>query len=83
MMDQTVTTAEDLGINPLEDTNSDAALAYADERRENIRTFVRTSPEYYIHMFDKIGASSRFTPTFNAMVAMTIVDSFKGKPMLD
>lgn len=51
--------------NPLEDTNTDAARAYAQERRDNIRTFVRTSPDYYIKSFDKIGASSRFTPTFN------------------
>ena len=51
--------------NPLEDTESDAARAYAEERKENIRTFVRTSPEYYIRNFDRIGASSRFTPTFN------------------
>ena len=36
----------DLGINPLEDTESEAALAYAEERRENIRTFVRTSPDH-------------------------------------
>jgi len=57
-------------INPLEDTQSDAALAYAEERRNNIRTFVRTSPEYYIRNFDKIGASSRFTPTFNLMAGL-------------
>ena len=57
-------------INPLEDTESDAALAYAEERRENIRTFVRTSPDYYIQNFDKIGASSRFTPTFNLMAGL-------------
>ena len=55
----------DHGVNPLEDTESDAALAYAEERRDNIRTFVETNPDYYIRMFDKIGASSRFTPTFN------------------
>lgn len=60
----------DLGVNPLEDTESEAALAYAEERRENIRTFVRTSPDYYIQMFDKIGASSKFTPTFNAMAGL-------------
>ncbi|MEO1138369.1 MAG: ABC transporter permease subunit [Pseudomonadota bacterium] len=54
-------------VNPLEDTESEAALAYAEERRENIRTFVRTNPDYYIQNFDKIGASSRFTPTFNLM----------------
>ena len=60
----------DLGVNPLEDTESEAALAYAEERRENIRTFVRTNPEYYIRMFDKIGASSRFTPTWNLFAGL-------------
>ena len=60
----------DLGINPLEDTESAAAQAYAEERRENIRTFVRTNPEYYIRMFDKIGASSKFTPTFNLFAGL-------------
>jgi len=58
------------GVNPLEDTESDAALAYAEERRENIRTFVRTSPDYYITNFDKIGASARFTATFNLMAGI-------------
>jgi len=57
-------------INPLEDTESEAALAYAEERRESIRTFVRTSPDYYIQNFDRIGASSRFTPTFNLMAGL-------------
>ncbi|MDU9005298.1 ABC transporter permease [Sedimentitalea todarodis] len=57
-------------VNPLEDTESEAALAYAEERRENIRTFVRTSPDYYIRNFDKIGASSKFTPTFNLMAGL-------------
>ncbi|WP_299948859.1 ABC transporter permease subunit [uncultured Ruegeria sp.] len=57
-------------VNPLEDTESEAALAYAEERRENIRTFVRTNPDYYIRNFDKIGASSRFTPTFNLMAGI-------------
>lgn len=57
-------------INPLEDTESEAALAYAEERRENIRTFVRTNPDYYIGNFDKIGASSRFTATFNLMAGL-------------
>jgi len=60
----------DLGVNPLEDTESDAALAYAKERRENIRTFVRTSPEYFIRNFDKIGASAKFIATFNAMAGL-------------
>ena len=56
--------------NPLEATDTDVARAYAKERRENIRTFVRTNPDYYIAQFDKIGASSRFTPTFNAMAGL-------------
>ncbi len=58
------------GVNPLEDTESEAALAYAEERRENIRTFVRTNPDYYIKNFDKIGASARFTATFNPMAGI-------------
>lgn len=56
--------------NPLEDTESAAARAYAEERRENIRTFVRTSPDYYIRNFERIGASARFTPTFNLMAGL-------------
>ena len=60
----------DTEFNPLDDPNSDAAQAYAEERRENIRTFVRTSPDYYIENFNKIGASSRFTPTFNLMAGL-------------
>jgi glycine betaine/proline transport system permease protein len=60
----------DAAANPLEDTNTDAARAYAEERRENIRIFVRTSPDYYIRNFDRIGASSRFTPTFNVMAGL-------------
>lgn len=56
--------------NPLEDTDSEAARAYAEERQENIRAFVRTSPDYYIRNFDSIGASSRFTPTFNLMAGL-------------
>jgi glycine betaine/proline transport system permease protein len=56
--------------NPLEATDTEAARAYAAERRENIRTFVRTSPEYYIRNFDRIGESSRFTATFNAMAGL-------------
>ncbi len=56
--------------NPLEDTDTDAARAYAAERRENIRNFVETSPEYYIRQFDKIGASARFTPTLNIVAGL-------------
>ncbi len=60
----------DTEVNPLDDPNSDAAQAYAEERRENIRTFVRTNSDYYIDNFNKIGASSRFTPTFNLMAGL-------------
>ena len=60
----------DLGVNPLEDTDSDAARAYAEDRRADIRTFVRTSPSYYIAAFDKIGASASFTPTLNLMAGL-------------
>jgi glycine betaine/proline transport system permease protein len=60
----------DLGINPLEDTESEAALAYAEERRENIRSFVRTNPDYYISNFDKIGASAKFTATLNIVAGI-------------
>ena len=52
-------------VNPLEATDTEVARAYAAERKDNIRTFVRTSPDYYIKMFDKIGASAKFTPTLN------------------
>ncbi|MEM6595618.1 MAG: ABC transporter permease subunit [Pseudomonadota bacterium] len=57
-------------INPLEDTESAAAVAYAEERRTNIRNFVRTNPDYYIANFDRVGASARFTPTFNLMAGL-------------
>ena len=60
----------DATVNPLDDPNSDAAIAYAKERRDNIRTFVRTNPDYYIKNFNKIGASARFTPTFNLMAGL-------------
>lgn len=60
----------DATLNPLEDTQSEAALAYARKRREDIATFVRTNPEYYIRNFDKIGASARFTPTFNLFAGL-------------
>ncbi|MDG1456654.1 MAG: ABC transporter permease subunit [Pseudoprimorskyibacter sp.] len=56
--------------NPLEDTESDAALAYAEERRQNIHTYVRTNPDYYVRNFDRIGASARFTPTFNLFACL-------------
>lgn len=46
------------------------AEKFAEERLENIRTFVQTNPDYYISQFDKIGGSSRFTPTFNASAGL-------------
>ncbi|WP_368345805.1 ABC transporter permease subunit [Pelagovum sp. HNIBRBA483] len=57
-------------VNPLDDPNSEAAINYAKERQENIRAFVATSVVYYIAQFEKIGASSRFTPTFNLMAGL-------------
>lgn len=56
--------------NPLADSDSDVARAYAAERRHHIETFVRTNPEYYIANFDRIGASSRFTATFNPVAGL-------------
>ena len=60
----------DPAVNPLDDPDTDAARAYAEERRESIRTFVRTNPDYYIRNFDKIGESSRFTATLNIMAGL-------------
>jgi len=56
--------------NPLQSTDSEAARAYAAERRENIETFVAGNHDYYAQNFDKIGASSRFTPTFNLVAGL-------------
>ena len=61
---------DDTPTNLLEATDTEAARTYTQERQENIRTFVRTSPEYYIRNFDKIGESARFTATFNAMAGL-------------
>ena len=56
--------------NPLDQPQSDAALAFAAERREDIRTFVRTHPDYYIAQFDRIGENANFTPTANLMAGL-------------
>lgn len=56
--------------NPLDARDTEAALAYAAERRENIQTFVRTNPTYYIAQFDKIGESAKFTATFNLFAGL-------------
>ncbi|RLJ52138.1 glycine betaine/proline transport system permease protein [Litoreibacter meonggei] len=60
----------DAAENPLDAKDTEAALAYAKARQDNIRTFVRTNPDYYIAQFDTIGESSKFTPTFNAMAGL-------------
>lgn len=57
-------------VNPLQDTQSEAARAYAKDRQDDIREFVRTNPEYYIRNFDKIGMSAKFTPTFNLFAGL-------------
>ena len=56
--------------NPLEATDTEAAIAYAAARRENIRSFVRTNPDYYIAQFDRIGESAKFTATLNVMAGL-------------
>ncbi|MEO0991964.1 MAG: DUF2628 domain-containing protein, partial [Pseudomonadota bacterium] len=56
---------KDTTENPLDATDTDAARAYAEERRAKIAEFVRTNPEYYTAQFEKIGAKASFTPTFN------------------
>ncbi|WP_299855067.1 proline/glycine betaine ABC transporter permease [uncultured Roseobacter sp.] len=61
---------KDATQNPLEATDTEVARAYAAQRKENIETFVRTNPDYYIAQFDKIGASAKFTATFNAMAGL-------------
>ncbi len=61
---------KDTPENPLNAKDTDVARAYAAERKENIRTFVRTNPDYYIEQFDKIGESAKFTPTFNPMAGL-------------
>jgi glycine betaine/proline transport system permease protein len=60
----------EIAQNPLEATDTQAALAYAADRRKNIRVFVRTNGEYYIRQFDRIGASAKFTATFNPMAGL-------------
>ncbi|MDE0308021.1 MAG: ABC transporter permease subunit [Albidovulum sp.] len=56
----------EIARNKLEATETVAGKEYAAKRRDNIRTFVRTNPDYYIAQFDKIGGGESFTPTFNA-----------------
>ena len=60
----------EIAQNPLEATDTQAALAYAADRRKNVRVFVRTNGEDYIRQFDRIGASVKFTATFNPMAGL-------------
>ena len=60
----------EIAQNPLEATDTQAALAYAADRRKNVRVFARTNGEYYIRQFDRIGASAKFTATFNPMAGL-------------
>ena len=63
MSDATIDTTHEIGPD-------EAAAALEEERRDQIATFVRTSPDYYVEQFRKIGANSNFTPTFNAMAGL-------------
>lgn len=54
----------------LEQAEAEAARVYDAERRQNIATFVRTNPDYYIGNFNRIGARSGFTPTLNIVAGL-------------
>ena len=56
----------EIARNQPEASETEAAKEFAARRRDDIRTFVRTNPDYYIAQFDRIGGGERFTPTFNA-----------------
>ena len=59
-----------LADNPALADRNEAADALAAERREDVTTFVRTNPDYYIEQFDKIGKHAKFTPTFNLFAGL-------------
>lgn len=61
---------QQLQSNPALDARSAAADALEADREALIETFVRTSPDYYTKNFDKIGKSSKFTPTFNLFAGL-------------
>ena len=42
----------------------------AQERRDRVGTFVRTNPSYYAGQFEKIGASAKFSPSFNLFAGL-------------
>ena len=55
---------------PLSDEDAARAAAQDAARREEVTTFVRTNPDYYIAEFEKIRNSSRFRPTFNPLAGL-------------
>ena len=60
----------EIAQNLLKVTDTQTSLAYAVDRCKNVRVFVRTNGEYYIRQFDRIGASAKFTATFNPMAGL-------------
>ena len=61
-------TARKIRLKPL---STQAALAYAADRRKNIEIFARTDAEYYIQQFDRIGASAKVNATFDPMAGQS------------
>jgi len=61
-----------MSIDPVISDKSSEQLAEgrAEDRNELLRGFVKTSPEYYSQQFARIGASSKFTWTFNWVAAL-------------
>ena len=51
--------------NPLIETDADKVAAQEAARRAEVKSFVRTNPDYYADQFKHIGADAKFTPTFN------------------
>ena len=52
-------------IDILETLNRESSVDFEKTRDAAIKNFVQTNPDYYILQFAKIGAKSKFTPTFN------------------
>ena len=62
--------SEELNMLKATEGGTEAVAALQAERREQIKEFVRTNPDYYVSQFDKIGSNSGFTPTFNWMAGL-------------
>ena len=56
--------------NPLLAADPAKTAELAAERRARISEFVRTNPEYYAAEFEKIGARSAFSPSFNLFAGL-------------